>query len=223
MLDSESNALLLTGLLGQGGYRARRVDVDALAGGTVPGALLIADEEAARSHAAALLALKEKSQPCITRCCWHSTTGLRGQAGFDDVLRLPMDQDDMLARVRTFLRLRQQSEEVIEASQKRFRATLDLAPAGIVNLSAGGHLTLCDAAFQETVCGTAAVESARDEALPVSALRAGMITTRDLMRRDGSLLLSAEHVLNDRLIQQIADFEKTASHVFTVHVRPGKE
>ena len=99
----------------------------------------------------------------------------------------------------------------------------DQAMAAIADASGRRYDPAVVTAFHETVCGAAAVEPARDEALPVSALRAGMITTRDLMRRDGSLLLSAEHVLNDRLIQQIADFEKTASHVFTVHVRPGKE
>jgi response regulator RpfG family c-di-GMP phosphodiesterase len=76
------------------------------------------------------------------------------------------------------------------------------------------------AAFVEVTTGrTAAPESAPDRELRVGALRPGMRTARDLVMRDGQLLLSADHVLTERLIAQIADFEKTSNEQFTVHVR----
>jgi response regulator RpfG family c-di-GMP phosphodiesterase len=76
------------------------------------------------------------------------------------------------------------------------------------------------AAFEEVTTGrSVASEQPHDLALPVASLRPGMRTTRDLVTRDGSLLLSADHVLSERLIAQIAGFEKTSSVSFTVHVR----
>jgi response regulator RpfG family c-di-GMP phosphodiesterase len=76
------------------------------------------------------------------------------------------------------------------------------------------------AAFVEVTTGRSAVpEPPRGEALPVAALRPGMRITRDLVTRDGSLLLSADHVLSARLIAQIADFEMTSDTTFTVYVR----
>jgi response regulator RpfG family c-di-GMP phosphodiesterase len=76
------------------------------------------------------------------------------------------------------------------------------------------------AAFVEVTTGRSATpEAPRGQALPVAALLPGMRLTRDLVTRDGSLLLSADHVLSARLIAQIADFEKTADTTFTVYVR----
>ena len=42
-----------------------------------------------------------------------------------------------------------------------------------------------------------------------AALRPGAVLARDLVTTDGSLLLSADHVLDARLIRQISDFEST--------------
>jgi hypothetical protein len=76
------------------------------------------------------------------------------------------------------------------------------------------------AAFVEVTTGrTAAPELPPDRELRVAALRAGMRTARDLVTRDGQLLLSADHVLTERLIAQIADFEKRSNEEFTVYVQ----
>jgi response regulator RpfG family c-di-GMP phosphodiesterase len=76
------------------------------------------------------------------------------------------------------------------------------------------------AAFVEVATGRSpAPEGPPERALRVTALRPGMRTARDLVTRDGQLLLSADHVLTERLIAQIADFEKGASELFAVHVR----
>lgn len=78
------------------------------------------------------------------------------------------------------------------------------------------------AAFQDVISGRVAVEAVRDEALSVSQLRPGMVISRDLVRRDGMLLLSADSVLTDRLIRQLADFERMAGAPFTVHTKTDK-
>lgn len=76
------------------------------------------------------------------------------------------------------------------------------------------------AAFVEVTTGRSpAPEPPPDHELGVAALRPGMRMARDLVTRDGQLLLSADHVLTARLIAQIADFEKRSNEQFTVHVR----
>ncbi|HVK93348.1 MAG TPA: HD domain-containing phosphohydrolase [Noviherbaspirillum sp.] len=75
-------------------------------------------------------------------------------------------------------------------------------------------------AFQDIIHGKILVEILPEEPLPVSALQPGMIMARDLIARDGSLLLAANHPLSERLIQQIADFEQLLGTSLTVYVRP---
>lgn len=50
-------------------------------------------------------------------------------------------------------------------------------------------------------------------------LQAGMVLARDLISPSGVLMLSVEHVLDERLIQKLKDFERTAGLRLTVHVR----
>jgi response regulator RpfG family c-di-GMP phosphodiesterase len=75
------------------------------------------------------------------------------------------------------------------------------------------------AAFEEVTTGKAPVEAMRDQALPVKNLLPGMRTTRDLVTKEGSLLLSADHVLTERMIRQISDFERSSGTAFMVHVK----
>lgn len=49
-------------------------------------------------------------------------------------------------------------------------------------------------------------------------LRAGMVLSRDLMTSHGLLMLTAGHVLDDAVINKIADFQKTVGIKFTVDV-----
>lgn len=79
-------------------------------------------------------------------------------------------------------------------------------------------------AFQELVNGSShgggnVVEPIAEEAMTAASLQAGMVTTRDLVTRDGFLLLSADHALNERLIRQILEFEKSSGSPLTVYVR----
>ncbi|TFW32340.1 HD domain-containing phosphohydrolase [Massilia horti] len=74
------------------------------------------------------------------------------------------------------------------------------------------------AAFEELTSGRVPVEPKHDWARRVHELHPGMRTSRDLVRGDGSLLLSAEHVLTERMIRQLSEFEKLTDTVLTVYV-----
>ncbi|MGZ5201417.1 MAG: HD domain-containing phosphohydrolase, partial [Telluria sp.] len=75
------------------------------------------------------------------------------------------------------------------------------------------------AAFEELMSGRVPVEPKRDRALRVAELRPGMRTARDLVRSDGSLLLSADHLLTERMIRQLAGFERMAEVTLSVYVK----
>lgn len=77
-------------------------------------------------------------------------------------------------------------------------------------------------AFDELVHGrihAGTVDTHLDVAVDVENLQVGMVTSRDLLTRDGSLLLSADHVLSERLIQQLRNFHKSSGMPLTVHIR----
>jgi response regulator RpfG family c-di-GMP phosphodiesterase len=73
-------------------------------------------------------------------------------------------------------------------------------------------------AFEEVISGKTMREPVHEEPLTPAQLRPGMIIARDLVARDGFLLLSADHALTDRLIQQLIDFEMTSRAPLTVYV-----
>ena len=62
------------------------------------------------------------------------------------------------------------------------------------------------AAFRALMDGEP-VEKLRDLAMVAKYLTPGMTLSRDLVTPDGVMLLSADHVLDERLIQQVQDFE----------------
>jgi response regulator RpfG family c-di-GMP phosphodiesterase len=118
------------------------------------------------------------------------------------ILALASDYDNLQIGTLSERQLRpdQAAKIVIESSGKRYD------PAVV-------------AAFAEVSAGRAPAEAIRDQALAVGKLLPGMRTTRDLVTRDGALLLSADHVLTVRMIEQIADFERRCGAAFTVHVK----
>ncbi|MBY0573143.1 MAG: two-component system response regulator, partial [Undibacterium sp.] len=64
------------------------------------------------------------------------------------------------------------------------------------------------AAFGE-VMGDPITEKKPGELIVVAKkLQVGMVLSRDLVSKDGLLLLSSDHILDDRLIQKIVDFER---------------
>ncbi len=71
---------------------------------------------------------------------------------------------------------------------------------------------------------TGGVEPERPRELSISPadLKPGMVLTRDLITSDGVLLLTADYVLEDKLIQQIIDFQTAESEELKIYVRTDK-
>lgn len=77
-----------------------------------------------------------------------------------------------------------------------------------------GVVNAFNGVLNEVEGGTAS----REIVLATVKLQPGMVLSRDLISRDGILLLSADHVLDERLIQQILDFEKAGGARLSVSV-----
>ena len=58
--------------------------------------------------------------------------------------------------------------------------------------------------------------------LGVADLKPGMALAGDLISRDGILLLSKEYILDERLIEQICNFERTEGNSMQIHIRTGR-
>lgn len=77
-------------------------------------------------------------------------------------------------------------------------------------------------AFVEVLGGVPLEEAerARSGETPLTArdLQVGMVLARDLVAPSGLLMLSVDHVLDERLIRKIIDFEKTGGMQLTVYI-----
>jgi response regulator RpfG family c-di-GMP phosphodiesterase len=101
-------------------------------------------------------------------------------------------------------------------SQRRLRS--DEAISAILGNPHNRYDPLVVNAFR-TVVGHAIVNDEPDVlVLKISSLEAGMVIARDLVMSDGFLLLSAGHVLSERLIRQILEFEASSSESIKVCV-----
>jgi response regulator RpfG family c-di-GMP phosphodiesterase len=77
------------------------------------------------------------------------------------------------------------------------------------------------AAFRQIVDGGDTAAQAGIEVLS-GELLPGMVLARDLVSRDGLMLLSVEHVLDARMIQQVQDFETKSGGRLSIWVRNPK-
>ncbi|PWF42081.1 PAS domain S-box protein [Massilia glaciei] len=153
MLSNPPDRQLLAEHLRQMGYGVRLLDGAGPGGADAHIALVIVDEAAARRHAAGLAAFRRAQQPLAVPMLLTLTGHARAapwlRAGFDDVLRLPLQKDDLLARLEAFLRLRRHAEDILGESTRRFHAIFDLAPVGIVHMTPEGRLALSNARFRD--------------------------------------------------------------------------
>lgn len=78
------------------------------------------------------------------------------------------------------------------------------------------------AAFRQIIDYTVEDPGAGVEVLS-GELQPGMVLARDLISRDGLMLLPAEHVLDARMIQQVQDFESKSEGRLAIRVRPQKD
>jgi response regulator RpfG family c-di-GMP phosphodiesterase len=77
-------------------------------------------------------------------------------------------------------------------------------------------------AFRQVVDGgVRGTVEASDVELLSGELVPGMVLSRDVVSRDGLMLLASDHVLNDRMIQQLQDFEKKSGHRLPIWVQRG--
>ena len=73
-----------------------------------------------------------------------------------------------------------------------------------------------------TLMDGAAPEQTEDVNISALGLLPGMVLSRDLVSREGLMLLSAEHVLDARLIKQIQDFDTKQEARLAIWVWPPK-
>lgn len=76
-------------------------------------------------------------------------------------------------------------------------------------------------AFYDVRTGRHVMDEVSDIAMGVHQLKPGMTLARDLVSDEGALLLSAEHVLNERLLKQLADFERRSGTSLQLHIKTG--
>lgn len=64
--------------------------------------------------------------------------------------------------------------------------------------------------------------AASEIAVKSTQLRPGMVLSRELVSADGIMLLSRDHVLDEQIIEQVRNFEKTAGALLTLHIWANK-
>jgi response regulator RpfG family c-di-GMP phosphodiesterase len=74
-------------------------------------------------------------------------------------------------------------------------------------------------AFYDIRTGRNIADEIADVAVGVPELKPGMVLSRDLLSAEGALLLSADHVLNERMVKQLADFERRAGIQLQLYVK----
>lgn len=73
------------------------------------------------------------------------------------------------------------------------------------------------------IMGSPREELGRDRELPVADLMPGMVSSRDILSRDGTLLLAADYVLDATIVRQIKEYAEREGIRMMVHVRIDKK
>ncbi|MCX7192755.1 MAG: response regulator [Proteobacteria bacterium] len=82
--------------------------------------------------------------------------------------------------------------------------------------------SVLDAFLSELCKVSAAAENSSELTLRSGQVIPGMVLSRDLMTGSGDILLAKEHVLDERIIEQIRGFERMEDHPLTLHVHISK-
>jgi hypothetical protein len=104
-------------------------------------------------------------------------------------------------------------------SEKRMRP--DEAKATLVKSRGRRYDPQLVDAFIELLGGVAQ-ELVSEELVSPADLKAGMVLARDLVGREGVLLLSADFILDVALIKQIQDYAHRENHTLPIYVRTDK-
>jgi hypothetical protein len=102
-------------------------------------------------------------------------------------------------------------------NQRQLRA--DEAKQLIYDASARRYDPTVVQAFRVLLDGDAA-EGPQDMLVASHELKPGMVLSRDLLNREGLMLLSGDHVLDERMIQQMRDYESKGDVKLTIRVWP---
>jgi len=73
------------------------------------------------------------------------------------------------------------------------------------------------------IMGSPREELGRDRELPVADLTPGMVSSRDILSRDGTLLLAADYVLDATIVRQFKEYAEREGMRMMVHVRMDKK
>lgn len=132
---------LLVDFLQQAGYAVQSAAPQAALPAWNDISLILADERAARRHMPELLALKMQDPhiflPVLIMLPEKSASAFWLNAGFDDVLRLPLRKAELMARLNVLLRIRGDARAqarvraALQSSEERFRAVFEKAMTGI--------------------------------------------------------------------------------------------
>lgn len=76
-------------------------------------------------------------------------------------------------------------------------------------------------AFYDIRTGRSVAEVIAEVAMGTAQLKPGMVLSRDLLSPEGALLLSADHVLSDRMLKQLAEYERRSSIELQLFVKSG--
>lgn len=186
-LNSSADRRLLIDFLQESGYRVRAgVPAQVMLADWTEISLIIAGERAAQHFSKELLRLKHQSGgfflPVLIALSQHSESAPWIQAGFDDVLRMPVRKTELLTRLQVYLYLREQSEElrglarqvVLAQEAERQRLSRELHD------EIGQALTAVNfnlQAFQHSVAGSANAAQLQDS---LNIIESTMHQVRDL-------------------------------------------
>jgi response regulator RpfG family c-di-GMP phosphodiesterase len=76
-------------------------------------------------------------------------------------------------------------------------------------------------AFYDIRTGRSMAEDIAEIAMGVAQLKPGMVLSRDLLAAEGTLLLSADHVLSERMLKQLAEFERRSDRELQLFIKSG--
>ncbi|RME80037.1 MAG: PAS domain S-box protein [Caldilineae bacterium] len=111
--------------------------------------IVVCDEACAGRWRAELMALKQDSEaaylPVLVALAGGRQAGPWLQAGFDDVLRLPVSRAELAARLGVFLRARDQALALARRGETMYRALVEQSLVGVYLFDDSGFLYVNDA------------------------------------------------------------------------------
>lgn len=155
LVSQAADRLLLVDFLHRLGYRVHLyVSSELVYAESTAVSLILADVGAARRNGKELARLKAHAGgaflPLLLLLPATAASTLWLKAGFDDVLRMPLVQDDLRVRLEAQLALRKNS-------QAQYREIFEQAPIGIFRADAGGQMLMLNPAMLQLL-GYASVE-----------------------------------------------------------------